>query len=179
MRTLRRICGRAAGEPGSASLGGGRRNRYGNRYGDSLFSMSLLCHLCNADLEDEDLDEDMGGGGRAAGEPGSASPGGGRRNRYDDFGGDLSDEMDDFIVDGEDGDRRRARRRRDARVAQAAGLSTAAVQVRHVDIRPAHSRLNPLWGGGGVLNYSAAAFHILMSVAYPLSCCQPSFLQAA
>jgi hypothetical protein len=71
----------------------------------------------------------MGGGGRAAGEPGSASPGGGRRNRYDDFGGDLSDEMDDFIVDGEDGDRRRARRRRDARVAQAAGLSTAAVQV--------------------------------------------------
>ncbi|WIA22113.1 hypothetical protein OEZ85_004454 [Tetradesmus obliquus] len=80
------------------------------------------------DLEDE-LEEDMGAGGRAADEPGSASPGGGRRNRYDDFGGDLSDEMDDFIVDGEDGDRRRARRRRDARVAQAAGLSTAAVQA--------------------------------------------------
>jgi hypothetical protein len=115
MRTLTHMGGggRAAGEP---------------------FQMLLLCHFCNADLEDEDLDEDMGGGGRAAGEPGSASPGGGRRNRYDDFGGDLSDEMDDFIVDGEDGDRRRARRRRDARVAQAAGLSTAAVQVRYVDI---------------------------------------------
>jgi hypothetical protein len=98
------------------------------------FQILLLCYNSNADLEDEDLEEDMGGGGRAAGEPGSASPGGGRRNRYDDFGGDLSDEMDDFIVDGEDGDRRRARRRRDARVAQAAGLSTAAVQVSLVSL---------------------------------------------
>jgi len=49
--------------------------------------------------------------------------------RYDDFGEDISDEMDDFIVDGEDGERRRARRKRDARMAQAAGLSTAAMQV--------------------------------------------------
>jgi len=49
--------------------------------------------------------------------------------RYDEFGEDISDEMDDFIVDGEDGERRRARRKRDSRMAQAAGLSTAAVQV--------------------------------------------------
>lgn len=77
------------------------------------------------DLEDE-LEEEAprAASGRRQSEEGD-SP---RRNRYDDVG-ELSDEMDDFIVDREGGDRRRARRRRDARMAEAAGLSTAAVQV--------------------------------------------------
>eukprot|EP00879_Flechtneria_rotunda_P009599 GHRR01010046.1.p1 GENE.GHRR01010046.1~~GHRR01010046.1.p1 ORF type:complete len:409 (+),score=151.65 GHRR01010046.1:295-1521(+) len=72
-----------------------------------------------ADLQDGKPAEDKEGSAGAAE----------RRQRYDDFG-DVSDEMDDFIVDGDgEGDRRRSRRRRDSRVAQAAGLSTAAVQA--------------------------------------------------
>eukprot|EP00878_Enallax_costatus_P013021 GHUV01013605.1.p1 GENE.GHUV01013605.1~~GHUV01013605.1.p1 ORF type:complete len:485 (+),score=159.20 GHUV01013605.1:698-2152(+) len=77
------------------------------------------------DLEDE-LEEDAPRptSGRSRNEEGE-SP---RRNRYDDYN-DVSDEMDDFIVDREGGDRRRARRQRDARMAEATGLSTAAVEA--------------------------------------------------
>lgn len=96
-----------------------------------LLDQAFLC-VQHADLEDE-LEED---GARATGDHGPDDGGGSpRRNRYDDFG-DMSDEMDDFIVDRGDGDRRRARRRRDARMAEAAGLSTAAVQVGPSDKQP-------------------------------------------
>lgn len=90
----------------------------------ATYAPGTLTLCCTTDLEDE-LEELDGRQAEAAADGEAA----GRRNRYDDFGEDISDEMDDFIVDGEDGDRRRARRRRDSRMAEAAGLSTAAVQV--------------------------------------------------
>lgn len=80
-----------------------------------------------ADLEDEiaDLDDERGtapGGGRATADP----------EEHDDYyADDVSDEMGDFIVDGDGDDEgaSRARRRKKKQHYAAAGLNSRAMQV--------------------------------------------------